>query len=214
MGSLTHRSTDYIGSSIGNIAGAEAQRELNRKREYRQTLAEKALQIMNVVARPEAVSTTALIAKMGIPRDVFKHLYAGLDDFQDDMIESGWKDLLRELRLVATTTSGREGLDAIILTYRNYVKENKGSYYVSVCQGRDASVGRKYASRLCRLLHIVLASCDLGHADLHRSAENLAEVLHGLAVMEITGETYGEVDTTITHIIRVYLNDLFNRYTP
>lgn len=214
MGTLSHRSTDYIGSSIGSVASGETQRELNRKREYRQVLTEKALQIMNAVARPEEVSVTALIAKMGIPRDVFQHLYNGLDDFQDELIEAGWKSLLRELRLVATRISGRDGLDAIISAYRTYVKENRGSYYISVCQGRDTSLGRKYVSRLGRLLHIVLASCDLGHADLHRSAENLGEVLHGLAVMEITGETYGEVDTTITHIIRVYLNDLYNRYSP
>lgn len=210
MGTLTQHSTEFRTNYFGTVVNKDSQQELTRKREYRAVIAGKALEIMNKAARPEELSATTLIAKLNIPRNVFKHLYDSVDDFQDDLIDSSWKELMRQLRLVATRISGREGLDEIISTYRRYVKENRGSYYLAACQGRDTPVGRKYVSRLGRLLHIVLASCDLGHDDLHRSSQNLADVLHGLAVMEITGETYGEVDTTVTIILRAFLNGLFH----
>ena len=210
MGIMTSHLTNNFGRQISTLANAKVQQELNRRRECRKAIIDHALNVMNKVDRPEEVSTTALIAKMAIPRDVFKRLFDGIDDFQDALIEEGWKELMRQLRIMATQAGGRKGLDGITRAYRNYVKENSGAYYVAMCQGRDTPVGRKYVSRLGRLLYIVLASCDLGQIDLSRAAQNLADVLHGLAVMEITGETFGEVDDTVTHILKVYLNDLFN----
>lgn len=210
MGIAMRHSTEHIGSQISSLANAKVQQELTRRRECRKAIVDHALKVMNKVDRPQEVTVSELIAKMAIPRDVFKRLFDGIDDFQDALIDEGWKELMRQLRLAATQAGGRKGLDGIAQAYRDYVKVNGGAYYVAMCQGRDTPVGRKYVSRLSRLLYIVLASCELGQIDLNRAASNLGDVLHGLAVVEITGETFGEIDDTVTHILKVYLNDLFN----
>ncbi len=183
---------------------------LSRVREHRTVIIEKALHEMRKAKRPEGITAEFLIDQINVPDHVFFRLFESFDDFQNELINTGWKDLLRKLRHVAARTSGREALEAIIAAYRDFVNENRGSYYLSVCQGRDTAIGRKNLAQLLRLLHIVLASCNLGTIDFDIAARNLADVLQGLAVIEITGEKHGYVDSTVTHLLNNYLHGVFD----
>lgn len=180
-----------------------------RQREHRTVIIEKALHLMSTAKRPEGITGEYLVRQLDIPEHRFFLLFESFDDFENELIDTGWNDLLRKLRHVAARQSGREGLDAIITAYREFVSSNRGSYYLSVCQGRDSSIGRKYLSQLIHLLHIVLASCNLGAIDFEVAARNMADVLQGLAVIEITGEKHGYIDSTVTHLLNNYKDGVF-----
>lgn len=182
--------------------------KVSRLREHRTVVIEKALYVMKLSKHPESITAEYLKSKMRVPDQAFYHLFDSIDDFRDELISAGWKDLLRRLRHIAARNTGRAGLQAIITEYRKYVNENKGGYYLAVCQGRDSAIGRKNQSQLCRLLHIVLASCGLNEIDYDTAARNLADVLQGLAVVEITGGCSGQ-EPAVTHLLNNYIYRLF-----
>ena len=208
---MWNQSEEFLGSPsrYDKAESDVSQSTSSRQREHRTVLIEKAVYLMSQSPRPEGITAEYLVRQMGIPDHTFYRLFDSLDDFQNELINTGWKDLLRKLRHVAARTSGRDGMEAIINAYREFVNENKGCYYLAVCQGRDTSIGRKNMSQLLRLLHIVLASCDLGIIDLDIAARNLADVLQGLAVIEITGEKHGYIDSTVTHLLKNYMQGVF-----
>ena len=209
---MWNHTEEYYGSSrrLSQVQMGGGQPQNNRIREHRTVLIEKALYLMSTAKRPEGITAELLVRQLEVSDHVFYRLFDSLDDFQNELINTGWKDLLRKLRHVAARTSGREGMDAIIEAYREFVNDNKGSYYLSVCQGRDTAIGRKNMSQLVRLLHIVLASCNLGTIDFDVAARNMADVLQGLAVIEITGEKHGYIDSTVTHLLNIYKQGVFD----
>lgn len=206
---MVNQSEQFLGSPHFISEKSDDTHQFVRQREHRTVVIEKALYLMSTAKRPEGLTGELIMRQLNIPEHKFFILFESFDDFENELIETGWKDLLRKLRHVATRTSGREGLDAIITAYREFVGSNKGSYYMSVCHGRESSIGRKYMGQLIRLLHIILASCNLGTIDFEVAARNMADVLQGLAVIEITGEKHGYIDSTVTHLLNNYMLGVF-----
>ena len=207
-------SNDVVGREpqVTHSQNGYGPKKVSRLRAHRTVVIEKALYVMKLSKHPEGITAEYLKRKMKVPDHAFFRLFDSIDDFQDELISAGWKDLLRCLRHVAARTTGREGLQAIIAEYRKFVNENKGVYYLAVCQGRDSAIGRKNQSQLNRLLHIILATCELSGIDYDTAARNLADVLQGLAVVEITGGCLGQ-EPAVTHLLNNYIYRLFAEQT-
>lgn len=210
MGRAIKYPTEQIGTGTDFLVDAKEQQESSHRRECRQAIIDYALSLVNGSERPEGVSAAMLVAKIGLPRHLFQRLFDGIDDFQDALIGEGWRLFMRQLRLAVADVGGRDGLNRLTRAYRQFVKTSAGTYYVALCQGRETLVGRQYVARLDRLLYTVLASCDLDQTDLQHTARNLADVLHGLAVIEITGDSLEEINETIAKILKTYIDDLFD----
>ena len=208
---MWNHSEEFLGSQRSETQrhSGDGAQSVNRLTKHRTVIIEKAVYLMSTSKRPEGLTPEYLVNQLAVPEHVFFRLFESLDDFQNELIDTGWKDLLRKLRHVAARKSGREGMEAIIAAYREFVNSNRGSYYLSVCLGRDTAIGRKNLTKLVRLLHIVLASCNLGTIDFEVAARNMADVLQGLAVIEITGEKHGYIDSTVTHLLKNYLEGVF-----
>ena len=202
-----------------NVMGRQAQlsqkqspkADVNVRRQVQRTvIVEKAMQVLNQQSTPRPVSVEFILRELNVPEFIFLKLFDSADDFKNEIVRTGWKDLLRPLRQIATRVSGREALEEVIIHYRHFVQNNKGTYFAAACEGRNTETGQRYMSKLTHLLHIILASCDLGSADLRTSAKNMLDVLHGMAVVELTVCEKHSPDLLITHMLKVYLNELFN----
>ncbi|MEM8859521.1 MAG: hypothetical protein AAGD96_14425 [Chloroflexota bacterium] len=182
-----------------------------RRQVQRTVIIEKAMQVLNQQSTPRPVSVEFILRELNVPEFIFLKLFDSADEFKNELVRTGWKDLLRPLRQIVTRGPGREGLDEVISHYRQFVRENKGTYFAAACEGRNTRTGQKYTSKLIHLLHVVLASCDLGKIDLNVAAKNMADVIHGLAVVELSGGKKHNPDLMITHMLKVYLNEIFHK---
>lgn len=181
-----------------------------RRQVQRTVIVEKAMQVLNQQSTPRPVSVEFILRELNVPEFIFLKLFDSADDFKDEIIRTGWRDLVRPLRQIATRLSGREAVEQVIIHYRQFVQNNKGTYFAAVCEGRNTETGQRYMSKLTHLLHIILASCDLDDLDLRTAAQNMLDVMHGMAVIEFSVREKHSPDLLITHMLKVYLNELFN----
>ena len=154
-----------------------------------------------------SIETT--ITQLKLSDDLFYRYFDSVSDLDCEIRRRSWKRLLSMLRLVAIESSGKETLLNIARVYHRFAEDNRSIFEYVICSSRHTHEGARYFGQLGYLMRMVLLSCNVDIRKCEQMANNLIDVIHGVALLKMEGVEKRLTRKSSDEILASYISKLF-----
>lgn len=159
-----------------------------------------------------SIETT--ITQLKLSEDLFYRYFDSVSDLDCEIRRRSWKSLLTKLRLVAIDSSGKETLLNIAKVYHRFAEENRSIFEYVICASRHTHEGSRYFGQFGYLMRMVLLSCNVDIGKCEKMANNLIDVIHGVALLKMENAEKQLSRKSSDELLTRYISKLFEESVP
>jgi AcrR family transcriptional regulator len=184
---------------------------VKQRRLDRESVIEKAAEMVDAAGSVQGVTLTALAAALDIRVPSLYNHIAGLDDLHHALAGYAVQQLIVRLRVATAGQVGRAALLSVAAAYRRFAHERPGIYPLTLrAPAPDDDTLIPLAQELLQMLLLVLASLGIQGEDAIHAVRGLRALLHGFTTLEAAEGFKMDLDLneSFRRLITAYLDGL------